>query len=344
MESIKLTQFSKGSGCGCKIAPAQLEEILAGVQTSPVYSGLLLGNESRDDAAVFDQGDGTAIVSTTDFFTPIIDDASAFGQIAAANAINDIYAMGGKPLMAIAILGWPVEKLSPSLAGDVLEGGRHACEIAGIPLAGGHSIDAPEPFFGLAVTGKVDVAKIKYNDKVKEGDVLFLTKPLGVGIISTAQKRGKADVAHVELIMQQMKALNTMGADIAELDYVHAMTDVTGFGLLGHLIEMCADENIAAQITYDKVPILDILDPYLKAFIMPDNTMRNFKAYGEKVSTLQGAQLLLLCDPQTSGGLMVAVDPTHASDFKAFYQKKTGVDIQAFGQIVKRSEKVVEVI
>lgn len=346
MEEIKLTQYSHGSGCGCKIAPADLEEILGCVSASNLsFPSLLIGNDTRDDAAVWDNGQGKVIISTTDFFTPIVDDPTNFGKIAAANAINDIYAMGGKPLMAIAVLGWPIGKLPTDIAGQVVEGGRLICEEAGIPLAGGHSIDSPEPFFGLAVTGEALVDQVKYNDRAQKGDVLFLTKPIGTGIISTAQKRGVAAPEHTQLITQQMMELNKIGAIFGALDYVHAMTDVTGFGLLGHLIEMCEGSQLSAQITFDKVPLISIeaLDEYLGKFIFPDNTFRNFKGYGAKVSTLTGKQLQILCDPQTSGGLLVAVAPADVTNFLTITEKE-GFDLQAIGTLVEAGKKVVEVI
>ena len=344
MEEIKLTQYSHGSGCGCKIAPADLEDILACVGNNGTFPALLIGNDTRDDAAVWDNGTGKVIISTTDFFTPIVDDPTDFGKIAAANAINDIYAMGGKPLMAIAVLGWPIGKLPTEIAGQVVEGGRQICAEAGIPLAGGHSIDSPEPFFGLAVTGEAKSEQIKYNDKAQKGDLLFLTKPIGTGIISTAQKRGVAQDEHTQLITQQMMQLNKIGALFGEQSYIHAMTDVTGFGLLGHLIEMCEGSGLSAEIDFDKVPLIDedALDEYLGKFIFPDNTFRNFKGYGSKVSTLSGKQLQILCDPQTSGGLLVAVAPEHEGAFLDLL-KKENLELEHFGVITEKGEKVVVV-
>lgn len=346
MEEIRLTQYSHGSGCGCKIAPADLEEILGGVAASGLsFPALIIGNDTRDDAAVWDNGQGKVIISTTDFFTPIVDDPTDFGKISAANAINDIYAMGGKPLMAIAVLGWPIGKLSTEIAGQVVEGGRQICEAARIPLAGGHSIDSPEPFFGLAVTGEALVDQVKYNGRAQKGDLLFLTKPIGTGIISTAQKRGAADPEHIQLMTEQMMALNKIGSLFGEQDYIHAMTDVTGFGLLGHLIEVCEGSKLSAKITFDKVPLIDkeALDEYLGKFIFPDNTFRNFKGYGSKVSTLTGKQLQILCDPQTSGGLLVAVAPDKVADF-LILTKEQGFELESFGELIDAGEKVVEVV
>ncbi len=341
MEEIKLTQFSHGSGCGCKIAPKDLDEILNQVKPS-IGQNLIIGNETNDDAAVFDLNNGTALITTTDFFTPIVDDPTLFGRIAATNALSDIFAMGGKPIMAVAILGWPIGKLPTAMAGEVVEGGRQICEEAGIPLAGGHSIDAPEPFFGLAVNGIVNIPNIKYNNKAQKGDLLFLTKPIGTGIVSTALKRKQHDPKHVDLIVKQMTQLNSIGVQFGTLDYIHAMTDVTGFGILGHLIEVCEGSGLSAKINFDKLPTLssDIIDAYLKKFIFPDNTFRNFKAYNEKVSTLSGFQLQILCDPQTSGGLLVTVDPAFEQEFVEFC-KGHGLELESFGSMVEKNDDVV---
>jgi selenide,water dikinase len=233
MEEIKLTQFSHGAGCGCKIAPAVLDKILHTSLPKANFPKLLVGNESKDDAAVYELNDGSCIISTTDFFMPIVDDAFTFGSIASVNAISDVYAMGGKPTMALAILGWPISKLPEELAQKVLDGSRDVCAKAGIPLAGGHSIDSPEPIFGLAVTGTVEKKNLKKNNSAQAGDVVYLTKPIGVGIITTAQKRGLAEADDLAEAVRVMTELNILGADFGKLDYVNAMTDITGFGLLG---------------------------------------------------------------------------------------------------------------
>ncbi len=232
---IKLTQYSHGAGCGCKISPAVLDSILHSDLPKQKFAGLLVGNESKDDAAVFDIGDGTCIISTTDFFMPIVDDPFTFGAIASVNAISDVYAMGGEPFMAIAILGWPINKIAPEVAKEVLEGSRKICADAGIPLAGGHSIDCPEPVFGLAVSGKMKKENLKRNDTAKAVSLLYLTKPVGIGIITTAQKKGIVAEAHLQQAVNTMLTLNKPGAQFEKLPYVNAMTDVTGFGLLGHL-------------------------------------------------------------------------------------------------------------
>ena len=278
---------------------------------------VLVGYETRDDAAVVDLGDGSALISTTDFFMPIVDDPGDFGRIAAVNAISDVYAMAGTPLVAIAILGWPVDKLSPEAARDVIEGAREACTEAGIALAGGHSIDNPEPIFGLAVTGRVPVAHIKRNAGARPGDLLFLTKPIGTGILTTAHKKGILEPEHLIVARDTMVQLNRFGSALGPLASVHALTDVTGFGLLGHLGEMCDATRVSARLEYARVPRLlpDALDRYVEAGAVPGGTNRNWKSYGERIGPLDDHRRKILCDPQTSGGLLVAVDPTHASAF-----------------------------
>lgn len=312
--SIKLTQYSHGAGCGCKIAPAVLSQILGTHQAAPEGGRLLVGNDVRDDAAVYDLGSGQALISTTDFFMPIVDDAFTFGRIAAANAISDVYAMGGTPILAIAILGWPVSTLPPDIAGEVIEGGRSTCEEAGIALAGGHSIDSPEPLFGLAVSGLVALSHLKKNSTAQAGDVLFLTKPLGVGLLTTAEKKGLLRDEDRGRAARQMTRLNRVGEALGRLDAVHAMTDVTGFGLLGHLIELCKGSGLAAEVVFDDVPRLDGIDYYLDRRIAPGGTGRNWDSYGDRIGPVTGRQRLLLCDPQTSGGLLIAADAARQNE------------------------------
>jgi selenide,water dikinase len=234
----KLTEYSHGAGCGCKLSPGVLSDILGHNDALPTFQNLLVGNDTKDDAAVVDLDGQTAIVSTTDFFMPIVDDPHDFGAIAATNAISDIYAMGAEPIMAIAILGWPIDQIPAAVAAEVLAGGRKVCSEAGIPLAGGHSIDTPEPIFGLAVTGKVPVSQLKKNQDGRVGDLLFLTKPLGVGVVTTAQKKKLVAPQDLEVAKQSMLALNNIGQQLGQLSYVHALTDVTGFGLAGHLLDV----------------------------------------------------------------------------------------------------------
>ncbi len=334
MSPIKLTQYSHGAGCGCKISPTVLDKILHSDFPKPNFKQLLVGNESKDDAAVFELGDGTCLVSTTDFFMPIVDDAFTYGVIASVNAISDVYAMGGKPLMAIAILGWPVEKLPAELAQQVLNGSRSVCEKAGIPLAGGHSIDSPEPIFGLAVTGIVKKENMKRNNTATEGCLLYLTKPIGVGIITTAQKRGIAIPDDVEEAVRVMSTLNTLGYEFGMLDYVTAMTDITGFGLLGHLIEVCEGSGLSAEIDYKKTLLVKNLQHYTSKMIYPDNTMRNWQSYEKMVTGIGSESLLTLCDPQTSGGLLVCVEEDKATEFEQM-SRKNGMELIAFGKLTK---------
>ncbi|HKI44661.1 MAG TPA: selenide, water dikinase SelD [Balneolales bacterium] len=308
IEPIKLTQYSHGAGCGCKISPKVLEQILETSQTTPPIDKLWVGNDSRDDAAVFEIGQDQAVISTTDFFMPIVDDPFDFGRIAAANSISDIYAMGGDPLMAISILGWPISKITPEYAREVVEGGRSICAEAGIPLAGGHSIDSPEPIFGLAVTGMVTRDRLKRNDTAKPGNSLYLTKPLGVGILSTAQKQGKLKAEHRDIARDNMVRLNRAGLALSKLPGVCAITDVTGFGLLGHLSEMCEGSKLSAELMMDNIPLLPHIDYYVEQDCIPGGTNRNWDSYGYKIGNLSEFQRRLLCDPQTSGGLLVAVD------------------------------------
>lgn len=346
---IKLTQYSHGAGCGCKIAPAVLEQILKGQTTAIHDAKLLVGNASKDDAAVYDLGNGTALISTTDFFMPIVDDAFDFGRIAAANAISDVYAMGGKPLVAIAILGWPVEKLPAELAQQLIAGGRATCDAAGIPLAGGHSIDSTEPIFGLAVTGIVPIANLKQNNTAKEGDVLFLTKPLGVGILSTAQKRGVLTPELQAVMTEQMAKLNTIGEALGKIKGVHAMTDVTGFGLLGHLIEMADGSGLGAEVYYNKLQILDGAKEYLAQRIVPDATYRNWNSYSAQVGFETGVDVMqafsILPDPQTNGGMLISVAPESVDEVKALFEANgLGGFIEPIGKMVAKGEKVVKVM
>ncbi len=309
MGEIKLTQYSHGAGCGCKISPEVLDEILKGNIAMPDNEKLIVGNHSKDDAAVLDMGNGTALISTTDFFMPIVDDPFTFGRIASANAISDVYAMGGKPVLAIAILGWPINKLSPEVARQVIDGSRSICKEAGIPLAGGHSIDSPEPIFGLAVNGIIDIKNIKQNNTAREGDILFLTKPLGVGILTTAEKKGILKDEHRSLAADQMMQLNRVGEVLGHIDSVHAMTDVTGFGLLGHLTEMAEGSGLSAVINFDAIPLItpDLKD-YIAEKCVPGGTGRNRDSYGHKIGSLTEEQWAILADPQTSGGLLIAVN------------------------------------
>ena len=341
-EPIRLTQYSHGAGCGCKISPRVLETILAGSGAQNLDPRLWVGNASRDDAAVYALDDERGVVSTTDFFMPIVDDPYDFGRIAATNAISDIYAMGGDPLMAIAILGWPVNVLPPEVAREVMRGGRAACDAAGIPLAGGHSIDAPEPIFGLAVTGVVDRRYLKRNDTGTAGCRLYLTKPLGIGILTTAEKKAKLREQDAGLARDWMCTLNRPGARFGKLDGVRAMTDVTGFGLLGHLVEMADGAQLTAQLDFAAVPRLPGVEHYLAEGCIPGGTLRNYDSYGDRVAPISDEQRNLLCDPQTSGGLLVAVAPDGEQAFLAV-AAELGLELASIGQLVERRTHAVEV-
>jgi selenide,water dikinase len=343
-EDVRLTQFSHGAGCGCKISPQILGTILKSSQVLIPDPNLIVGNDTRDDAAVYDLGDGTAIISTTDFFMPIVDDAVDFGRIASVNAISDVYAMGGTPIMAIAILGWPIDKIPAEVAGKVLEGSRLACKEAGIALAGGHSIDSPEPIFGLAVTGRVNVANIRKNSTALPGNKLFLTKPLGVGALSTAQKKGILKEEHATIARDSMVQLNKAGESFAKLPYVKAMTDVTGFGLLGHLVEMCEGSRTSAEIQVKKIPVIPEALEYIKEGAIPGGTNRNFASYGHHVSEISDQQKHILCDPQTSGGLLISVIPEYEREFVQFAKGLgLGLELESFGQVTEKKDKLVYV-
>lgn len=330
--TIKLTEFSHGAGCGCKISPAILDRILTTSREFAPDPRLLVGNSSRDDAAAYDMGNGQVILSTTDFFMPIADDPYDFGRIAATNAISDIYAMGGKPIMAIAILGWPVDKLPPEVAGQVIDGGRQVCADAGFMLAGGHSIDAPEPIFGLAVTGQVARENLKQNDTARAGDLLYLTKPLGVGVLTTAQKQKKLLPEHKNLARDVMCQLNSVALSLAPMPSVHAITDVTGFGLLGHLLEVCEGSKLDAELDMQAVPILTPVQDYIAQGCIPGGTLRNFASYGDRVMTMSEAQKAILCDPQTSGGLLLAIDPQARAEVESCLAA-AGVQASAIGRL-----------
>lgn len=345
MNDVKLTRYSHGAGCGCKISPQVLDVILKGNFSVPDNDKLLVGNSSKDDAAVLDLGNGTALISTTDFFMPIVDDPFNFGRIASANAISDVYAMGGKPVLAIAILGWPINQLAAEVAQRVIDGSRSICQEAGISLGGGHSIDSPEPIFGLAVNGIIDVENIKHNDKAEAGNVLFLTKPLGVGILTTAEKKAILKPEHKELAANQMMQLNKIGEVLGKMGVVTAMTDVTGFGLLGHLIEMAEGSGLSAVIDIEAVPLItpSIID-YIKEGAVPGGTNRNWSSYGHKIGKISDLQRNILADPQTSGGLLVAVKKEQAKEVvEAFKANGLRDFIQPIGRLTEKDDKVVEV-
>jgi selenide,water dikinase len=343
-QPTRLTEWSEGSGCGCKIAPAILDQILNAsgsfFQSDP---NLLVGNSHKDDAAVYQVSEDLAVINTVDFFTPIVDDPFDFGRIAAANAISDVYAMGGKPIFANAILSWPVEKLAPDLAAKVLEGAKTICKQAGIELAGGHSIAAKDPIFGLSVNGIIHPRKIKTNSGAKAGDLIFLTKPIGVGVLATALKRQKIQEKDYLSLLDTTCRLNSVGAVLGNHEEVHAMTDVTGFGLLGHLIEMAEGAGLSAQLEIGKIPLIEGIQEYINQFIFPDNTYRNWNAYNSKTSGVKGMDLVKLCDPQTSGGLLIAV----SEENKGWFQntmKTQKQPVWEIGRFIDKTDFSVTVI
>jgi len=340
---VRLTQYSHGAGCGCKISPKVLNEILTQCKTEFPDPLLLVGNKTLDDAAVYDIGNNQVIISTTDFFMPIVDDPYDFGGIASVNAISDVFAMGGTPLMAVAILCWPVNKLSAEIAGQVIEGAKQACARVGIAIAGGHSIDGPEPIFGLAVTGIAQKDQIRLNCTATEDCELYLTKPLGIGILSTAQKQGILKEEDRQTARNLMLTINSIGKELGILTEVKAMTDVTGFGLLGHLIEMCEGSSLSAEIYSERVPKIENIDYYIERKTFPGGTFRNFDSYGHKVSPMTDEQKHLFCDPQTSGGLLVAVTTEGRASFLEIADRY-GLKPESFGRMKRKDEFVVEVL
>ena len=317
MSEVKLTRLSHGGGCGCKISPALLHEILGEAQKKLPFPDLLVGIESSDDAAVYRLNDQQAIIATTDFFMPIVDDPFDFGRIAATNALSDVYAMGGTPIMALAIVGMPISKMSVASIREILRGGEAVCRDAGIPIAGGHSIDAPEPIYGLVALGIVHPDRVKKNSAARPGDVLILGKGLGVGVLAAALKKELLSAAGYAQLIDTTTQLNAVGSSLAALPGVHALTDVTGFGLLGHLLEMCRGASLTAEVEFDKVPVLSEALPLAQQGIGPGAIERNLASYGHEVdfaAHIQTWQQRLLADAQTSGGLLVSVAPEAADE------------------------------
>ena len=315
--SIRLTQLSHGGGCGCKIAPKVLQEALAGISPGFPHPDLLVGSATADDAAVLRLRDDLALVATTDFFMPIVDDAYDFGRIAATNAISDVYAMGATPVLALAIVGMPINVLPLSVVRRIMEGGAAVCHAAGIPLAGGHSIDSPEPIYGLAVMGTVHPDRVKPNSSARPGDRLILGKPLGIGILSAVLKKGLLDAEGYRALLETTTRLNRPGIAFAAMEGVHALTDVTGFGLLGHLLEVCRASGVSARLRFADIPVLPAALGFARDGHGPGAIERNWASYGPEVDldpTLPTWAQRLLCDAQTSGGLLVACDPDCVED------------------------------
>jgi selenide,water dikinase len=323
--SPRLTSLSHGGGCGCKIAPGVLAELLKRTTPMAAFPDLLVGNDTADDAAVYRLNDEQAIVATTDFFMPIVDDPFDFGRIAATNALSDVYAMGGKPILALALVGMPINVLPHEVIAQVLKGGEAVCAEAGIPVAGGHSIDSVEPIYGLAALGIVHPSRVKRNAAARPGDVLVLGKPLGVGVLSAALKKDKLDAAGYAAMIAATTKLNRPGADLAQLDGVHALTDVTGFGLLGHTLELARGAGLTARIRYADLPWLPQVRDFVSEGIFTGASGRNWTAYGADVSLAESiggsleAARALLTDPQTSGGLLVSCAPESVDDVLAIF-------------------------
>lgn len=341
MTAVKLTQYAHGGGCGCKIAPNLLAEILKSSPATTAFANLLVGTETSDDAAVYKLNDTQALIATTDFFMPIVDDAYDFGRIAATNALSDVYAMGGTPILALALLGMPIDKLPAAVIGQILKGGADACAAAGIPVAGGHSIDAPEPIYGLVALGLVHPANVKRNSGAKDGDVLILGKGLGVGVLAAALKKNLLDADGYRVMLDSTTKLNTPGIALAALPGVHALTDVTGFGLLGHLLEICRGAQLAAEIDFATVPVLPHAEALARAGVGPGAIGRNWASYGQDVllaASIADWQRQLLCDPQTSGGLLVACDPALKDKVLAIFRQQDFTQAAQIG--VLRAGKV----
>jgi selenide,water dikinase len=333
---IRLTAFSHGGGCGCKIAPGVLSEILRGTRGLPVPKELLVGIETSDDAAVYRLNDKQALIATTDFFMPIVDDPFDFGRIAATNAISDVYAMGGTPIMALALVGMPIDKLPLEIIGKILEGGESVCVAAGIPIAGGHTIDSVEPIYGLVVMGLVHPDEVKTNAGARPGDVLILGKPLGVGVLSAALKKGALDAAGYAAMIASTTQLNTPGRRLAHLEAVHALTDVTGFGLLGHLLEVCRGAKLSAYLHMEQIPLLSEVERLATAGYITGASARNWTAYGEDVAleaTISTMQRALLTDPQTSGGLLVACEPAAAAEVLEVFRAEGFAAVAVIGRL-----------
>jgi selenide, water dikinase len=333
---IRLTRFSHGGGCGCKIAPAVLSEILASAPVRGLPADLLVGIESSDDAAVYRLNDEQAIVATTDFFTPIVDDPFDFGRIAATNAISDVYAMGGRPLFALALVGMPLDKLPVEVIRSIIAGGEAVCAEAGIPVAGGHSIDTLEPIYGLVVLGLVHPARVKRNSRAKVGDALVLGKPLGVGILSAALKKGQLSAAGYRQMLETSTRLNTPGPALAQLDEVHALTDVTGFGLAGHLLEICRGSRLTARVQFDALPVLSEAADWVKQGTATGASGRNWAGFGHEVRLPEGFadwKRNLLTDPQTSGGLLVACAPAALDRVIAIFREEGFADAVGIGEL-----------
>lgn len=333
-ESVKLTQYSTGGGCGCKINPVELKKIIKGVVAGKEFPSLIVGNNTADDASVLDLKNGKLLIQTADFFMPIVDDPYTFGQIAAANAISDVFAMGGKPVMANALLGFPSDKLPSSVANAILKGAQNICNSVNIPLAGGHSIKTSEPIFGLSVTGITSIKQLKTNDKANEGDIIYITKPLGTGMLASALKKEKLSAQGLKNLVKYTTKVNSEGLLFGKMKYVNSMTDITGFGLLGHLNEMCSGAGLGAELQYKNIPLIPEIWHCIEQKIIPGNTAFNWLNVETIVKNIPIESIPILNDPQTNGGLMIAVDEKSTQTFEK-YCKKYKITIYKIGKFVK---------
>jgi selenide,water dikinase len=340
---LKLTSFSHGGGCGCKIAPGVLAQILKKSSGFPVPKELMVGIETADDAAVYKLNDEQALIATTDFFMPIVDDPYDFGRIAATNAISDVYAMGGTPIMALALVGMPIDKLPVEVIGNIIRGGESICAEAGIPIAGGHTIDSVEPIYGLVVLGLVHPSKVKRNADAKSGDKLILGKPLGVGILSAALKKNKLDAAGYAVMIDNTTKLNKPGKALSELPGVHALTDVTGFGLLGHLLELARGAGLSAKLNMAHIPLLPGVRRLAEDGCITGASGRNWAGYGHDVTlaaALTPVQQMLLTDPQTSGGLLVSCDTGSVDEVLALFRREGFAHAAVIGEMIAGPARV----
>ena len=337
----RLTSLSHGGGCGCKIAPGVLSEILKGTSRMPMPPELLVGIETADDAAVYKLNDEQALIATTDFFMPIVDDPFDFGRIAATNAISDVYAMGGRPIMALALVGMPISVLSTATIGRILEGGESVCRAAGIPIAGGHTIDSVEPIYGLVALGLVHPKRVKRNADARAGDVLVLGKPLGVGVLSAALKKEALDAAGYERMIATTTKLNTPGPELAGLEGVHALTDITGFGLAGHTLELARGAGLTIELDWPAVPVIEGVREFAAQGFITGASGRNWAGYGHDIALPAGfpdVEQALLADPQTSGGLLVSCAPSALDEVLAIFRRHGFGDAAVVGRAVERGD------
>jgi selenide,water dikinase len=344
MQMPNLTSFSKSSGCGCKIHPTKLHEIISQLKPITFNENVLSAFNTMDDASVIKFSDDLALITTVDFFTPLLNDPYQFGRIASANAISDIYAMGAKPVNANAILGWPVDILTDEMAGQVLQGAQDLCNEAGIQVNGGHSINIAEPIFGLSVSGIHHPKKIKFNCSANENDLLYLTKPLGIGMLATSIKREIANEDQLNALIEYAGKLNFEGEWLGQQDFVSAMTDITGFGFYGHLLEMLQSKKLSALIHFNQIPLIDEARPLAEKFIVPDNTFRNWNSVNKYVHCNIDLAFSFFNDPQTNGGLLFSVDAKNQTEFEQKFEEKFKKEIKPIGKIYSNSTQIEVIV